>query len=203
MFWIYALGHYSTNHQHVKRTWYNIIRFSSEKRQCFLRNSNTFFWRSTMVYNTNVTEAWLRPVRPSAHVHLNSTLSTEACTTLRTCSLEQRTVTFHSRTPAGLNLKSSRIRDWAGSHRPADFIFICVSRAKTCASCDACKRWGVCAEDWLPLRCRQHPKVLAIMGLGKSIDMTKIGIAGASALSVISISLAPYTAFHLFWRRHV
>jgi hypothetical protein len=32
--------------------------------------------------------------------------------------------------------------------------------------------------------------VLAIIGLGKLIDMTKIGIARASALRVISIGLA-------------
>ncbi len=32
--------------------------------------------------------------------------------------------------------------------------------------------------------------MLAVMGLGKSIDIAKIGIASASALRVISISLA-------------
>jgi len=35
-----------------------------------------------------------------------------------------------------------------------------------------------------------HPKVLASMGLGKSIGFAKFGIATASALRVISMSLA-------------
>ncbi len=63
---------------------------------------------------------------------------TEAATSLHTWTSEQHT--FQSQPPAGRHLKISRIRDCAGSHRPAGFILICVSRAKTCASCDACKQ---------------------------------------------------------------
>ena len=135
-----------------------------------------------------MTEAWLRQARPWAHAHLNSALLTEAGTSLHTCSLEQ--CIFQSRSPAGRTLKISRIRDCAGSHRPADFILICVCRAKICASYDARKRWGDCAEDWRFLRCGLHQEVLAIMGLGQSNDKAKIGIARVSALRLISISLA-------------
>ena len=113
---------------------------------------------------------------------------TETATSLRTWPCKQ--LTFQSRPPTDLHLKISRTRDCAGSHRPADFILICANRAKTCVSYDVCERCGVCAEDWQPLRCRHHPKVLAIMGLGKSIDIAKIGIDRASALRVISIGLA-------------
>ena len=47
---------------------------------------------------------------------------TEAATSLRTWSREQ--LTFQSWPPAGRHLKNSRIRDCAGSHRPADLFLI-------------------------------------------------------------------------------
>ncbi len=112
------------------RTDHNITGFFPAKRQNNPRNSTTRFRRSTIVYNASVTEACLRPARPCAHAHLNSALLTEAGTSLRTCSLEQRN--FQSLPPAGLNLKISRKRDCAGWHRPADFILICVSRFVQC-----------------------------------------------------------------------
>ena len=43
-------------------------------------------------------------------------------------------------------------------------------------------------------------RVPAIMGLGKSIDMAKNGIARASSLRVISISLAQTLPFFYFVR---
>ncbi len=57
---------------------YNISGFFSEKRQNFPRNSNTPFRRSTIDYNTRVTEALLRPARPCACAHLNSALFSPA-----------------------------------------------------------------------------------------------------------------------------
>ena len=113
---------------------------------------------------------------------------TEAGTSLRTCSLEQRS--FQSRPPAGRHLKISRIRDCAGSHRAADIILICVDRAKTSDSYDACERCGV--VQWIDdfyvagniQRCRQ------LRGFANRSIWRKNGIASASALRVISISLA-------------
>ena len=113
---------------------------------------------------------------------------TEAATSLHTLSREQ--LTFQSWPPAGRHLKISQIRDCAGSHRPADFTLICVDRAKTCASYDACKRCGVVQriDDFYVAgnirRCRQ------LWGLANRSIWRKHGIARASALQVISISLA-------------
>ena len=115
---------------------------------------------------------------------------TEAGTSLRTCSLEQ--LTFQSRPPAGRpgHLKISRIRDCASSHRPADIILICVDRAKTCDSYDACEQCG--AVQWIDdfyvagniQRCRQ------LRGLANRSIWRKIGIARVSALRVFSVGLA-------------
>ena len=123
---------------------------------------------------------------------------TEADTSLRTCSLEQ--LTFQSRPPAGRHLKISRIRDCAGSDRPADNILICVDRAKTSDSYDACERCGV--VQWIDdfhvagniQRCWQ------LRGLANRSIWRKNGIARASSLRVISISLARTLPFLYFGR---
>ena len=123
---------------------------------------------------------------------------TEAGTSLRTCSLEQRS--FQSRPPAGRHLKISRISDCAGSDRPADIILICVDRAKTSDSYDACERCGV--VQWIDdfhvacniQRCRQ------LRGLANRSIWRKNGIARASALRVISISLTQTLPFFYFVR---
>ena len=123
---------------------------------------------------------------------------TEAGTSLRTCSLEQRS--FQSRPPAGRHLKISRIRDCAGSHRAADIILICVDRAKTSDSYDACERCVV--VQWIDdfhgagniQRCWQ------LRGLANRSIWRKIGIARASALRLISISLAQTLPFLYFGR---
>ncbi len=82
---------------------------------------------------------------------------TEAGTSLRTCSLEQ--CTFQSLLPAGRNLKISQKRDCAGLHRPADFILICVIRAKTCASCYAL------AAAAAAMAALAHPSCLWLLGM--------------------------------------
>ena len=122
----------------------------------------------------------------------------KAGTSLRTCSLEQ--LTFQSRPPAGRHLKISRIRDCAGSHRAADIILICVDCAKTSDSYDACERCGV--VQWIHdfyvagniQRCRQ------LRGLANRSILRKNGIARASALRLISISLAQTLPFLYFGR---
>ena len=63
---------------------------------------------------------------------------TEAATSLRTWLREQ--LTFQSWPLAGRHLKISRIRDCAGSHRPADIILICVE--PTMLASDV----GLCSE---------------------------------------------------------
>ena len=123
---------------------------------------------------------------------------TEAGTSLRTCSLEQ--LTFQSRPPAGRHLKISRIRDCAGSDRPADIILICVEPAKTSDSYDACERCGVVQriDDFYVAgniqRCWQ------LRGLANQSIWRKIGIARASVLRVISISLAQTLSSFYFVR---
>ena len=113
---------------------------------------------------------------------------TEAGTSLRTCSLEQ--LISQSRPPAGRHLKISRIRDCAGSHRPADIILICVDRAKTCDSYHACERCGAVqwSDDFYVAGNIQRYRQL--WGLANRSIWRKIGITRASAVRVISISLA-------------
>ena len=128
----------------------------------------------------------IRQSKTSAEVRRAPSV-TEAATSLRTWSREQ--LTFKSRPPTGRHLKISPIRDCTGSHRPADFILICVNRAKTLLRTMLASDVGLC-RGLTTSTLRQHPTLPAIMGLGKSIDMAKIGIARASALRVISVSLA-------------
>ena len=83
----------------------------------------------------------IRQSKTSAEVRRAPSV-TEAATSLRTWSREQ--LTFKSRPPTGRHLKISPIRDCTGSHRPADFILICVNRAKTSLRTMLASDLGLC-----------------------------------------------------------